>query len=364
MPDPTYESLLPPKEANATLKTIEDMAHRAAYELLVELNSRAKQDKWLQICTSESLTAGMIMATLVDIPWGGYLKYGAFGVYDTDAKRVFNKVEVDDVYTHRCAKEMAVGILKNSNASLAIAVTGNAMPLNEHVDMLGEVFIGIASYKNKPSGDSEIIYSTYSINACDNDLVDFQKTCKEWYETIKTNSKYNPRDRTALVSREIRNYTTYKALTLCKEFVQRNNPDVPDFVFNRKKMNELKNEDDKHIFIPENKFNQELDERCADGIGCHDIKSKKRINTATYSESIILKKLGNPNNDPIEPNASRTLSKVPLPSTWATPPGTPVGIEPTSPGALNEPTQPQRTKGGKRKTLRKRNYKGERSSLF
>lgn len=350
MPDPTYESLLPPAEANSTLRTVEDMAHRAAYELLVELNSRAKPDKWLQICTSESLTAGMIMATLVDIPWGGYLKYGAFGVYDTDAKRVFNKVSVDDVYTHRCAKEMAVGILKNSNATLAIAVTGNAMPLNEHVDMLGEVFIGIASYKLKPSGDYKIIYSTYSINACDNEIVNFQKTCEQWHDLIKRNAKaYNPRDRTALVSREIRNYTTYMALTLCKKFVQDNNPDVPDFVFNRKKMNEVKNEEDTHIFIPENKFNQELDVRCADSGECHNTKSKKRIDTATYTESVILKKLGNPNNEPIAPNATRnlSLSKAAQP----TPPGSPVANEATLP----QRSSPQR-RGGRRKTLRKRRF--------
>ena len=158
METPAYKSLLPISEALPILDKVEDMAHKAAYDLLVELNLRATKDKWLQVCTSESLTAGMIMSTLVDIPWGGYLKYGAFAVYDTDAKRVFNKVSVDNVYTHRCAKEMAVGILKNSNASLAIAVTGNAMPLNDHVDMLGEVFIGVAGYKIDPAtGTAKII---------------------------------------------------------------------------------------------------------------------------------------------------------------------------------------------------------------
>jgi len=299
---PTYESLLPSPEGNQALEQIEDMAHRAAYDLLVVLNARADKDKYLQICTSESLTAGMIMATLVDIPWGGYLKYGAFGVYDTDAKRVFNKVSVNDVYTHRCAKEMAIGILKNSNATLAIAVTGNAMPLNEHVDMLGEVFIGIAAYKTNPVGDTEIIYSTYSINACDNDLLDFQETCERWYDTIKINAKYNPRDRTALVSREIRYYTTYKALTLCKEFVLKNNPDVPDFVFNRKKMNEIKNKEEIHIFIPENKFNQLLKERCADAVDCHS-DSPIRVNTATYDEKVTPKKSRSASTSPVKPSS-------------------------------------------------------------
>jgi len=260
------------------------MAHRSAYDLLVELNSRATHQKWLQVCTSESLTAGMIMSTLVDIPWAGYVKYGAFGVYDTDAKRVFNKVSVDDVYTHRCAKEMAVGILRNSNATLAIAVTGNAMPLNEHAEMLGEVFIGVAGYKTDENGVTKIIYQTASINACDNDIVDFQNTCNDWYQTIKRNSKFNPRDRTALVSREIRYYTTHKALNMCLDFVRNHNPEVPDFVWERKRLNDTKNAVANHINIPENKFSDRMEEKCVED--CHDVVTPKRINTATYNRLI------------------------------------------------------------------------------
>ena len=64
----------------------------------------------LQIATSESFTAGLIFSSLVDIPIHGYLKYGCFGVYDTDAKRVLNHVSVDNVYTHKCASEMAIGV--------------------------------------------------------------------------------------------------------------------------------------------------------------------------------------------------------------------------------------------------------------
>jgi nicotinamide mononucleotide (NMN) deamidase PncC len=286
MGTPSYESLLPIREELPILKQIEDMAHKAAYDLLVELNSRATKDKWLQICTSESLTAGMIMSTLVDIPWGGYLKYGAFGVYDTDAKRVFNKVSVDNVYTHRCAKEMAIGILKNSNASLAIAVTGNAMPLNDHVDMLGEVFIGVAGYKtDSANGTTKIIYKTTSINACSNGIIDFEKTCQAWYDTISKLHTYNPRDRTAVVSREIRNFTTATALNFCLEFVKENDPEVPNFILERKKTNEIMNHDRTHTTIPENKFNNILKDECVND--CHDTDSPDRTNTATYPEKVL-----------------------------------------------------------------------------
>ena len=280
---PTFESLLP--QETPELNQIKLQAHRAAYELLVELNTRASQDKWLQVCTSESLTAGLIMSTLVNIPWGGYLKYGCFGVYDTDAKRVFNKVSVDDVYTHRCAKEMAIGILRNSNASIAVAVTGNAMPLNDHAEMVGEVFIGIAGYRTV--GDTtEIVYTTKSINACiETDVQGFKSLCKVWYDTIRKNNKYNPRDRTALMSQEIRHYTTYEALKLCLEFIQKNNPVVPDFVWDRKKQNEQTNVNSNHKNIPENKFPDTFKEVCVDEKMCVNTNTGLRVNTKLFVSS-------------------------------------------------------------------------------
>ena len=268
----TFEELLP-QENSGTLNELKLGAHKAAFELISDLNKRATKEKWLQICTSESLTAGLIMATLVDIPFGGYLKYGCFGVYDTDAKRVFNGVSVDDVYTHRCAKEMAVGILNNSNATLAIAVTGNAMPLNPDADMLGEVFVGIAGYKG-----NSIIYETYAINGCNESLSDeFKGVCKTWYETITKMGKYNPRDRTALVSQYIRNYTAIVALDLCLKFVTTHNPDVPDFIIERKKINEM-NVDGTHTTIPSNKYNIKLKEICVTE-PCVDVITPKRVST-------------------------------------------------------------------------------------
>lgn len=288
MSAPTFESLLPIETPELTQLKLQ--AHRAGYDLLVELNQRAGKDKWLQVCTSESLTAGLIMSTLVNIPWGGYLKYGCFGVYDTDAKRVFNHVSVDNVYTHRCAKEMAVGILRNSNASIAIAVTGNAMPLNDHAEMVGEVFISVAGYATV--GDkTQIIYITKSINACiDSDVEGFKSLCKIWYDTIRVNSKYNPRDRTALMSQEIRYYTTYIALKLCTEFIQMNNPIVPDFVWNRKIQNEEKSSQNNHDNIPENKFPDSFDEVCVNEDMCVDVKTPLRIKTKLFMSTNGYKK--------------------------------------------------------------------------
>jgi len=217
-------------------------SHESAHKLLLYLNNlKNKKGMIHTIGTAESLTAGLMFSTLVDIPMFGVHKYGCFGVYDTDAKRVFLGVQVKNVYTHRCAKEMAVGILKNSNATIGIAVTGNAMPWSCHKDMLGEVFIGVACY-----GDNNtIICETYIVNMCK--LTDKANTqCTLWYNNIiqeldlcKTLNKYdvnldeqkkynrltdgyNDSILTAYVSSYIRNKTTEIAFNKALKFLHTN----------------------------------------------------------------------------------------------------------------------------------------------
>ena len=192
MAAPEFATLIESPEHSATILSIRRMASEHGYNLLKLMNEKASADgkTFLQIATSESLTCGTIMTLLTEIPWGGYMKYGCFGVYDTDAKRVFNHVTTDDVYTHKCASEMAIGVLKNSNATIAIAVTGNSMPLNEHVEMMGEVFISVAGYNEM----GEIIFVTNSINACnDSGIGEMQSLCGKWYKTIATDKRYNKR---------------------------------------------------------------------------------------------------------------------------------------------------------------------------
>ena len=266
MSAPPFEQLIP--EDTTIILKIKTEATQKGYELLQLINSQAiwadktinpdDFDRYLQIATSESLTCGLIMSTLVDIPWGGFMKYGGFGVYDTDAKRVFNHVSVDDVYTHKCASEMAIGILKNSNATLAISVTGNSMPLNEYANQLGEVFIGIAGYNDK----DEIIFITKSINMCiENDIDEFKTHCETWYNTIMVDKKYNSRNSTATISQEIRYYTVLKAYELCIEFIRKFDPKIPNTVLERKKRNDEKSSNI-HNNIPDNKYDFGGNGRC------------------------------------------------------------------------------------------------------
>ena len=244
------------------LNEVKKMANIAAFNLLFQLdtmvNKKTKPSSNVHtICTSESLTSGMIMSTLVDIPWLGLHKYGGFAVYNPDAKRVFNKVTVDDLYTHRCAKEMAIGVLKNSNATIAISATGNAMPNPDDADQLGEVFIGVAGYVTE-GGVTKIVYNTMMMNACANSIPEFRKTCKAWHKIAKKNVAYNKRNKTALISQEIRHYTTYMALDFCLQFTKTNNLVVPDFVVDRIAKNSKTGIQLLHTDTPANKYEENI----------------------------------------------------------------------------------------------------------
>lgn len=226
-------------------------AHKNGYELLKLLNEISDWDKnqVFSVATAESATAGLAFSTLVDIPFGGSFKYGCFGVYDTDAKRVMLGVQVEDVYTLRCAREMAEGILRNSNASIGISITGNAMPLQttkEEIEKVGEVFIGIAMY----TGEKKMVSYANAYNFCDKDPVTnaTSNICKLWYtntiaekilnneltasEKTRISSKYkgveslldgkNPFEITSLLATYIRTMIVARAFKDCIRYVKRN----------------------------------------------------------------------------------------------------------------------------------------------
>ena len=240
-------------------------AHKNGYNLLKLLNdiSDFKTNQVFAVATAESATAGLVFSTLVDIPFGGSFKYGCFGVYDTDAKRVMLGVEVEDVYTLKCAKEMAEGILRNSNASIGISISGNVMPLQdsqESVERVGEVFIGVAFY----IGEKSIKSFTNVYNFCEEDPVDnsVSSICKLWYTntmserllskelTAKQKEKfvkkykgigslldgYNPFEITSLMASYLRNMITRQAFADCIRYIEANRTTiiVPQFVIQNK----------------------------------------------------------------------------------------------------------------------------------
>lgn len=207
---------------NSMVHAEENNSKKEGYKLLKNIQGSDKK-----IVTAESLTGGLMFSSLVDLPFAGWHKYGCFGVYDTDAKRKFLNVTVDDVYTHECAKQMAEGALKNSNANLAIAVTGHAMPMPGDEKELGKVHIGVAKYEN-----GEIITKTKEVQP-ENKTLELWKTRPETERFLQNQLNttvenedvkritdgYNDIQLTAQIAKFIRFYTTRKAFEFCNEFL-------------------------------------------------------------------------------------------------------------------------------------------------
>ncbi len=83
----------------------------------------------LLLVTAESCTAGLIAATLADIPGAGKLLDCAFVVYSPESKKRCLSVSQDtleryNLTSEEVAREMARGALGNSRANVAVANTG------------------------------------------------------------------------------------------------------------------------------------------------------------------------------------------------------------------------------------------------
>jgi PncC family amidohydrolase len=111
-----------------------------SHRLLESLKAHA-----VTVATAESLTAGLMASSLVDVPLFGAFVYGGAVVYNSDAKRQLLGVTVPDVYSRECAGEMAVGVISSTRANVGVAVTGNAGPVaKSKLAMLGVVDWAVA----------------------------------------------------------------------------------------------------------------------------------------------------------------------------------------------------------------------------
>ena len=97
----------------------------------IESVAQFMKDNSLMLVTGESCTAGLIAATLADIPGAGQLLDCAFVVYSEQAKQKCLSVKPEtlerfNLTSEEVAREMALGALDNSRANVAVSNTGVA----------------------------------------------------------------------------------------------------------------------------------------------------------------------------------------------------------------------------------------------
>lgn len=206
-----------PEDTLYGLRLVEQ-SHTEALLSVMQLKKLLGKHK-LNVVTAESLTAGMLVKMLIDIPTGGVNVYGGFAVYDTDAKRKFLGVKTTGVYSHRTAYQMAAGALKNSRALVSIAVTGNAMTSEKDTEHMGHVYIGIGL--RYPNGSLPYTIVTYKSDFCK--LV--PKLCKDWAELHQQlladgNYRYAPLQLTSMLADFIRLQTVKTASDYASAFIK------------------------------------------------------------------------------------------------------------------------------------------------
>lgn len=116
----------------------------------------------LTLVTAESCTAGLISATLADIPGAGGLLDCAFVVYSVEAKRRCLAVPQSTLATHNLtseavARDMALGAARKSPANVAVANTGVTDDTDDHIPSGTQCYAWV--FKSGLADASPIVYT-------------------------------------------------------------------------------------------------------------------------------------------------------------------------------------------------------------
>ncbi|MES0861068.1 CinA family protein [Ruegeria sp. SCPT10] len=103
----------------------------------------------VMIATAESCTGGMVAAALTDIPGSSAVVERGFVTYTNRAKQDMLGVRAKTLDAHgavseKVAREMAEGAVRNSQAQLAVSITGIAGPGGSEFKPEGRVCFGLA----------------------------------------------------------------------------------------------------------------------------------------------------------------------------------------------------------------------------
>jgi len=106
----------------------------------------------MTVSTCESLTGGLICATLVDVPGASKVVRGGLITYQTDTKTLLAGVDAGligqwGVVSAEVAQAMAEGARARLGTDIAVSATGMASPGGADEPPAGTVYVGISSAK-------------------------------------------------------------------------------------------------------------------------------------------------------------------------------------------------------------------------
>ena len=110
----------------------------------------ALKERGLTVAACESLTGGLICATLVDVPGASAVVRGGFVTYQTDTKTLLADVPAaliaeKGVVSAEVARAMAEGARHKLGTDIAVSATGMASPGSPDEPPAGTVYVGLAT---------------------------------------------------------------------------------------------------------------------------------------------------------------------------------------------------------------------------
>jgi nicotinamide-nucleotide amidase len=123
---------------------VNDQTADLAAAVLDQLRDRSET-----VATAESLTGGLVCATLVDAPGASEVVRGAVVAYTADVKSQILGVDDHTIASNGTvdadvARQMAAGVRLRMGATWGLATTGNAGPDSSEGKPVGTVFIAVA----------------------------------------------------------------------------------------------------------------------------------------------------------------------------------------------------------------------------
>ncbi|MFC7402853.1 CinA family protein [Citricoccus sp. GCM10030269] len=123
---------------------------------------RALLERRLTIATAESLTAGLLAATIADVPGASGTLQGGIVAYQNHLKQDLLAVDPARLSSHgavdpEVAGQMAVGARQATGADVGISTTGVAGPQPHQGHPVGTVYVGLAGLDSAASEAGSVL---------------------------------------------------------------------------------------------------------------------------------------------------------------------------------------------------------------
>lgn len=135
-------------EPHVPIEPVEPPAAESPHDA-AERTLDALRDASLTVASAESLTGGLVTATLTDVPGASAVVRGGVISYATDVKAQVLGVDAElldsgGAVQADVARQMAVGVCRLCSSDLGVATTGVAGPDAQDGHAVGTVFVAVA----------------------------------------------------------------------------------------------------------------------------------------------------------------------------------------------------------------------------